>query len=136
MIRRTPEARAARIEFFSMRGKKNRVLGSRNPAANAVGAPATCEHLGGQLPAACKPSEEDSGTGERCKAQDRAKPLRLQHAIWHWGSADCASREISGAGPNSRISARPIARRMQLAACRTPFICSKYTILNTPHRSA
>src|SRR5512143_2896554 len=94
----------------------------RNPAVNADGAPATWEHPGGQLGAPWKPCPDDSEAGERCNAQDRAKPARLQQAIWHWGSSDCTSSEITGTGPNSRISASAMAWRTPPAACRTAFI--------------
>lgn len=103
---------------------------SRSPAAKAVGAEATWGHPGGQLLAVRSPGPEESPAEEWWSAQDRAKPLRLQHAIWHCGSSDRASNESTGAGPNSRISARPIVRRIQFAACPMPFIAvykPKYT---------
>jgi len=101
------------------------VLVNRSPAEKADGSAATWGHPGGQLLSVWKPAPEESPSGEWWSAQDRAKPLRLQHAIWHCGSSDSASKEITGAGPNSRISARPIVRRIQFAVC--PVICPKYT---------
>ena len=65
---------------------------------------------------------EESPAAEWWSAQDLAKPLRLQHAIWHCGSSDSASKESTGAGPNNRISARPIVRRIQFEVCPILFI--------------
>ena len=130
MIQREPDARDAKSEFFSIAGEENGVPVSGNPVLNADGAPPTYAHPDGQLLAAWKPSEDGSGTNEWWRVQDRAKPMRLQHAIWHCGSANCASREISGAGPNSMTKAKPIARRTHPAACRVPIILSKYTTLS------
>jgi len=64
---------------------------------------------------------EPSETADRCKAQDRAKPARLQQAISHCGSPACASSDITGAGPNNRISASAMTWRAR-------FICQQYTL--------
>jgi hypothetical protein len=46
----------------------------------------------------------------------------LQQAIWHCGSSACASKEITGAGPNSRINASPITCCNQPAYVAVRFI--------------